>query len=102
MSIWTIGLFLSILPGVATAQEASGSKERVPAKMLTPEQADILLSEGRMNLEQPLKTLNFMGLRDGDVVADVGCGNGFYTLQIAPRVGLGNRGRIPEAVVQCD
>ena len=66
-------------------QDAAG--KRVPAKMLAPELAGILLSEGRMDLERPLKTLNFMGLRDGDIVADIGCGNGLYTLQIAPRIG---------------
>ena len=83
-----LGLLLCLLQLPAAAQEKqdAGGK-RVPAKMLAPEQAGILLGEGRMDLEQPLKTLNFMGLRDGDLVADIGCGNGFYTLQIAPRIG---------------
>ncbi len=86
--LWALGLLLCLLqmPAVALEEQDAAGK-RVPAKMLAPEQAGILLSPGRMALEEPLKTLNFMGLRDGDIVADIGCGNGFYTLQIAPRIG---------------
>lgn len=87
-AVWAVAIFLCLLQSSAAPQERQdSSSRRVPAKMLAPEQAGILLGEGRMDLEQPLKTLNFMGLRDGDIVADIGCGNGFYTLQIAPRIG---------------
>lgn len=55
--------------------------------MITPEQSGILLMEARVALEEPEKTLDYMGLRDGDVVADIGCGNGWYTLRLAERVG---------------
>lgn len=80
----TFGVLLVLLP--AAAQEQPSGK-RTPANILKPEQAGILLSEGRMALEEPLKSLNFMGLRDGDIVADIGCGNGFYSLQVAERIG---------------
>ena len=80
---WALGLLLCLLQAQATTQEEQDpAGKRTPAKMLAPEQAGILLFEGRVDLELPLKTLNFMGLRDGDIVADIGCGNGFYTLQI--------------------
>jgi len=71
----------------ALAQE----RTREPGHILKPEQAGILLSEMRVGLEQPDKTLDFMKLKDGDVVADVGCGNGFYTLRLAERVGANGR-----------
>lgn len=59
---------------------------RVPANILKAEQAGILLLEARDKLEEPEKTLDLMGLKDGDVVADLGCGNGYYTLRLAKRV----------------
>jgi uncharacterized protein (TIGR01244 family) len=61
-------------------------RTREPGHILKPEQAGILLSEMRVDLEQPEKTLDFMGLKDGDTVVDVGCGNGFYTLRLSERV----------------
>lgn len=74
---------LITLAAMGVAQETG----RKPSNILKPEQAGILLSEGRHDLERPDKTLAFMGLRDGDVVADIGCGNGFYSLQVAERIG---------------
>jgi len=74
--------------GMGAAAQGAGEryKGRTPASMLKPEQAGILLMETREQLEQPDRTLDFMGLQDGDVVADIGCGNGYYTLRVAERV----------------
>jgi len=55
--------------------------------MLPPQFAGILLRETRVELERPDKTLQFMGLKDGDIVADIGCGNGFFALRLAEQVG---------------
>jgi uncharacterized protein (TIGR01244 family) len=80
-----VALLLSAIP--VLAQEAhEHERTREPAHIISPEQAGILLMEGRVELEQPDKTLDFMGLKDGDVVADIGAGNGFYTLRLAERV----------------
>lgn len=79
LRIVVLGTLLAVAtPGIA--------QERKPAQMLKPEQAGILLMETRHALEEPLKTLNFMGLKDGDIVADIGCGNGWYSLQVAERI----------------
>ena len=40
----------------------------------------------RIDEEQPERVLDAMGLRPGDVVADVGCGSGYYARRIARRV----------------
>jgi len=61
--------------------------ERKPATMLPATMSSILLMEGREDLEQPSKTLDYMELSDGDLVADIGCGNGFYSLRAAKRIG---------------
>lgn len=59
---------------------------RVPANILPAERAGILLLEQRDALEQPETTLDLMQLEDGDLVADLGCGNGYYTLRLAERI----------------
>jgi uncharacterized protein (TIGR01244 family) len=83
---WTV-LGLAVLAMAPVwAQEAAETEKRTPAPMLRPEQAGILLMETRVALEQPDKTLDFMGLRDGDIVADIGCGNGWYSLRVAERI----------------
>jgi len=81
----TIVLGTVFVAAAIPAQEHDHTRK--PANILRPEQSGILLSEGRINLEQPEQTLNFMGLRDGDLVADVGCGNGYYSLRLAERIG---------------
>jgi len=80
-------LSCSIVLACATIAPAiAQERTREPGHILKPEQAGILLSEMRVGLEQPDKTLDFMGLNDGDTVVDLGCGNGFYTLRLAERV----------------
>ncbi len=46
-----------------------------------------LLGQERTDLERPDALLEAIGLRRGDVVADVGCGPGFFTLPAARIVG---------------
>ncbi len=76
------------LAAQATEQETPASEaKRKPAGILPAEMAEILLSEGRETTEQPEKILDKMELKDGDLVVDLGCGNGFYTLRVAKRVG---------------
>ncbi len=75
--------FITLIYSYSVAQEPA---KRVPAKMLPPQFSGILLMESREQQEQPEKVLQVMGLRDGDVVADIGCGNGFYALRLAKRI----------------
>lgn len=60
---------------------------RAPAGILPADRAGILLMETRAELERPEEILDRMGLEDGDLVADLGCGNGYYSLRLARRVG---------------
>jgi SAM-dependent methyltransferase len=41
----------------------------------------------REDEEEPLKLLNSLKVKPGQVVCDFGCGNGFHSLQLAKRVG---------------
>ena len=60
---------------------------RQPAQPLSYEGgADWLEREGRAELEKPEIVLKAMQLKDGDVVADLGAGTGFYTRRLARAV----------------
>jgi len=43
-----------------------------------------LVREARDREEEPAKLIQALGLKAGMVVCDLGCGNGFYSLRIAP------------------
>jgi uncharacterized protein (TIGR01244 family) len=73
---------LICISAIAGAQE-----QRKPGQMLPPQFSGILLMDSRATQEQPDKAIQFMGLKDGDIVADIGCGNGFFTLRLAKKVG---------------
>ena len=76
-----------VLVAVSLIGVGAFAQERKPSAILQAEHAGILLGAGRVELENPELTLDIMGLKDGDIVADLGCGNGFYTLRVAKRIG---------------
>lgn len=46
-----------------------------------------LVRDSRDREEEPAKMLAALGVEPGQTVCDLGCGNGFYTLKLAKRVG---------------
>lgn len=62
-------------------------EERTPAQVMSFRSADWLEREGRIRQEQPDKVIATMGVKAGDMVADVGCGTGFFTRRLARAVG---------------
>ena len=81
--IWAIGFGLE---RTASAQTSRQERHRVPADYMSFQGAQWLERDERSTEEQPQRVLEAMALEPGDVVADVGCGSGYYARQIAPRV----------------
>lgn len=59
---------------------------RKPAEVMPWQGADWLEREHREELEKPEVVLGAMGLKDGDLVADLGAGTGFFTRRMARAV----------------
>ena len=71
--------------GLRTAQEQSSTK-RKPASVMSYQGADWLERRDREFEEQPQLILQKMDLRDGQVVADLGSGTGFFSRKMAREV----------------
>jgi len=61
-------------------------KGRKIAQVMGAAGADWLTREDREKFEQPEKVLDALNIRHGMTVADVGAGNGYFTLRLARRV----------------
>jgi ubiquinone/menaquinone biosynthesis C-methylase UbiE len=71
----------------AQRQETSTPASRKPAQVLSwTRGADWLERQDRVKMEKPEVVIRAMSLHDGDVVADVGAGTGFYTRRLARAV----------------
>ena len=88
-----LGLILTAGAG-APAQSPSADRaerHRVPADFMSYQGAAWLERAERVDEERPDLVLDAMGLEPGDVVADVGCGSGYYARRVAGRVAPGGR-----------
>ena len=86
LALLPLAAVFHLLAPAADAQDASAVRHRVPAEFMSYLGADWLERAERVDEEQPERVLDAMGLQAGDVVADVGCGSGYYARRIARRV----------------
>ena len=81
-----LALALALAGREVAAQDGRAERHRVPAEFMSYLGAEWLERAERIAEEQPERVLDVMGLRPGDVVADVGCGSGYYARRMARRV----------------
>ena len=77
---------------------AAAPDERRPAAVMSWRGADWLERAGREEEQRPDEIIRTMGLKDGDVVADFGCGTGYFARRMARAVAP--RGRVYAVDVQ--
>ena len=68
------------------------------ARTMSADGAEWLVRDSREKEEQPQKLLQALELKAGQTVCDFGCGNGYYTLLLAQRVGP--RGKVVAVDIQ--
>ena len=81
MNPTTLGL-LALLLGQAAAPPAV-APARTPAAVMSARGASWLEREGREEEQRPAEIFRTMALKDGDVVADLGCGTGWFARRMA-------------------
>ncbi len=80
-------IFFLSLPVLAQTSSEQAEQIRKPARPLSAERSDILFRDERQTTERPNLVMDTMQLEDGDLVADIGSGPGYYSLPLAERVG---------------
>jgi ubiquinone/menaquinone biosynthesis C-methylase UbiE len=80
-----IAVLAASLAGVASTQE------RRPTPVMGVQGAPWLEREGREKEQRPDEIIRTMGLRDGSVVADLGCGTGWFARRLARAVAPSGR-----------
>jgi ubiquinone/menaquinone biosynthesis C-methylase UbiE len=87
----SMGAALVVAAVVALAAQAPSRRHPVSGRVFAPtmgvEGADWLDRPEREKEEAPSKAIAALGLKKGDVVADIGAGSGYYTVRLAEAVG---------------
>ena len=77
---------LCLLALVVAAQSSPPGSER-RTELADPQDAAWFYRSERTETEKPEELLDLLGIKEGDVVADIGAGVGFFSLRAAERVG---------------
>ena len=77
---------LFLLPAVSAAQTSPPGVER-QTELVNPRDAAWFYRPERVESEKPEELLDLLGVEEGDVVADIGAGAGFFSLRAAERGG---------------
>ena len=83
--LWLLPL-LFLLPAVYAAQSSPLGIEH-QSELVDPRDAAWFYRPERIESERPEELLDLLGITEGDVVADIGAGPGFFSLRAAERVG---------------
>jgi len=85
MKLLLLGLAWALVTQAASAPAPAPTPTpgRKPANVITAGGASWLEREGREDEQRPAEIFRAMGLKDGDVVADLGCGTGWFARRMA-------------------
>ena len=83
MLVLVFGFLLS-LPCAAESTPAQSNRQ---TELVDPHEAWWFYRPERVESEKPEELLDVLGIKAGDVVADIGAGPGFFSLRAAQRVG---------------
>lgn len=78
---------LALITSHAHAQAPTPEASRAPAPVMSFHGADWLERPERDREERPDEVIAAMGLKPGDVIADIGCGSGYFARRFAKAVG---------------
>jgi cyclopropane fatty-acyl-phospholipid synthase-like methyltransferase len=87
---WLFPLLLACLPLPGAAQPVPLQNGR-QAELANPQEAWWFYRPERVESEKPEELLDLLGIKKGDVVADIGAGPGFFSLRAAQHVGPGGK-----------
>jgi predicted methyltransferase len=76
-------LALGLVAALLTQAASAPAPARKPAAVMSAQGASWLEREGREEEQRPSEIFRAMGLKDGDVVADLGCGTGWFARRMA-------------------
>jgi cyclopropane fatty-acyl-phospholipid synthase-like methyltransferase len=94
---WLFPLLLACFPLPGAAQPVPLQNGR-QAELANPQEAWWFYRPERVESEKPEELLDALGIKKGDVVADIGAGPGFFSLRAAQHVGP--RGKVFAVDVQ--
>lgn len=84
-SILPPALFLLLIAWLVPCPARAGD-QRTPAPVISASGADWLERPGRDEQQKPDEIIRFMGLKAGEVVADIGAGTGYFTRRLGRAV----------------
>ena len=80
-----IGVVVSLSFAITTTP--APQQRDTHARLFPPEQLGLLEAAGRDEWQEPLRVMDSLAIADGDRVADIGAGGGWFTIRLAKRVG---------------
>lgn len=84
--LWALTVGLAIASNPSAHGDAAAAPPRQPAPVMSYHGADWLERPKRVEEERPDEVIAAMGLKDGDVAVDLGCGTGFFARRMAKAV----------------
>ena len=85
-------LLCLLLPAVAGAQTRPATMEEMHRLHQNPKEYIATLDDpARDAYQRPVDVVKALGLKEGDVVADIGAGSGYFTFRFAHHVGASGR-----------